>query len=77
MTLSLIIVFNFSEGSGLEKLSFCRREKKREKLARDFFKRDWVDQTDKVSLGQEKETKRDFTVQLANMEKRFNKCLWR
>lgn len=40
---------------------------------------DWVDQTDKTSLGQEKETKGDFTVQSANVERRhrLRKCVQR
>lgn len=48
-------------------------------MAKDLLKMDWVDQTDKTSLGQEKETKGDFTVQSANVERRhrLRKCVQR
>lgn len=37
VTLSLIIIFNFSEGSGLEKLSFYRRENKERRSWQKIF----------------------------------------
>lgn len=55
-----------------------------EMLAKHLLKRDWVDQTDKASLGREKGTKGDFTVQLANLESsrlrqtgRLHESVWR
>lgn len=83
VTPSFIICFKFSEDSGSKILSLCRRGNKDEILAKHLFIRDWVDQTDKASLGQEKGTKGDFTVQLANPESSrlrqtgwLHKCVW-
>jgi len=52
-------------------------------MAEYLLKRNWVSQTDKASLGREKGTKGDFTVQLANLESsrlrqagRLHKCVW-
>lgn len=53
-------------------------------LAKYLVRRDWVDQTDKASLGQEKGRKGDFSMQLANLESsrlrqtsRPHNCVWK
>lgn len=53
-------------------------------LAKHLVRRDWMDQTDKASLGREKGTKGDFSVQLANLESsrlrqtsRLHNCVWK